>query len=110
MAVVDVGGARIWYDEAGEGPSVLLLHGGLGDSGLWEPLVPFDAERFRTIRTDLRFFGGSSGPAVPWSWQEDVAGILDELGIVWAALVGLSLGGRIALDVELAHHDRLWAV
>jgi len=75
VAVVDVGGARVWYDEAGEGPTVLLLHGGLGDSGLWEPVVPFLAQRFRTIRTDLRFFGRSTGPAVPWSWEEDVVGV-----------------------------------
>ena len=110
MAVVDVNGARLWYDEAGSGQTVLLLHGGLGDSGLWEPVVPLLAERFRTIRIDLRFFGRSTGPAMPWSWQEDVVGVLDELGIERAALVGLSLGGRIALDVALAHPDRLWAV
>ena len=63
MPVVDLNGARLWYDESGSGPAVLLLHGGLGDSGLWEPVVPFLAERFRTIRTDLRFFGRSIGPA-----------------------------------------------
>ena len=110
MPAVDVNGARLWYDEAGQGgPAVLLLHGGLGDSGLWEPVVPFLAERFRTIRTDLRFFGRSTGPAAPWSWQDDVVGVLDELGIERAALVGLSLGGGIALDVALAHPERLWA-
>jgi len=108
--VVDVNGARLWYDEAGGGRAVLLLHGGLGDSGLWEPVVPFLAERFRTIRTDLRFFGRSTGPAVPWSWHDDVIGVLDELEIERAALVGLSLGGRIALDVALAHPERLWAL
>jgi 3-oxoadipate enol-lactonase len=115
VSVVDVNGARLWYDEAGPlgfegGETVLLLHGGLGDSGLWEPVVPFLAERFRTIRTDLRFFGRSTGPAVPWSWQEDVVGVLDELGVERAALVGLSLGGRIAFDVALAHPGRVWAV
>jgi pimeloyl-ACP methyl ester carboxylesterase len=110
VAVVDVGGARLWYDEAGEGSAVLLLHGGLGDSGLWEPVVPLLAERFRTIRTDLRFFGRSTGPAVPWSWLDDTIGVLDELGIERAALVGLSLGGRLAFDVALAHPERLWAV
>jgi 3-oxoadipate enol-lactonase len=110
MPVVDVNGARLWYDEAGDGETVLLVHGGLGDSGLWEPVVPFLAERFRTIRTDLRFFGRSTGPAAPWSWQDDVVGVLDGLGIERAALVGLSLGGRIALDVALAHPGRLWAV
>jgi 3-oxoadipate enol-lactonase len=110
VAVVDVNGARLWYDEAGSGEVVLLLHGGLGDSGLWEPVVPFLAERYRTIRTDLRFFGRSTGPAVPWSWQDDTVGVLDELGIERAALVGLSLGGKLALDVALAHPERLWAV
>jgi pimeloyl-ACP methyl ester carboxylesterase len=110
VPTVDVNGARLWYDEAGSGPVVLLLHGGLGDSGLWEPVVPFLAERFRTIRVDLRFYGRSTGPAVPWSWQEDAIGVLDELGIERAALVGLSMGGKIALDVALAHPERLWAV
>ena len=110
MPVVDLNGARLWYDESGSGPAVLLLHGGLGDSGLWEPVVPFLAERFRTIRTDLRFFGRSVGPAGPWSWHDDVVGLLDELGVERAALVGLSLGGKLALDIALAHPERLWAV
>jgi 3-oxoadipate enol-lactonase len=110
VPVVDANGARLWYDEAGRGEAVLLLHGGLGDSGLWEPVVPLLAERFRVLRTDLRFFGRSAGPAAPWSWEEDVAGVLDELGIERAALVGLSLGGRIALDVALTWPERLWAV
>jgi 3-oxoadipate enol-lactonase len=110
MPVVDVNGARLWYDEAGSGEAVLLLHGGLGDSELWEPVVPLLAERFRTIRTDLRFFGSSTGPAVPWSWDDDTIGVLDELGIERTALVGLSLGGALALDIALAHPERLWAV
>jgi 3-oxoadipate enol-lactonase len=110
VSVVDVNGARLWYDEAGSGPAVLLLHGGLGDSGLWEPVVPLLAARFRTIRTDLRFFGRSTGPAAPWSWQDDAIGVLDELGIERAAVVGLSLGGKLALDIALAHPERLWAV
>ncbi len=110
MPTVDVNGARLWYDEAGSGPAVLLLHGGLGDSGLWEPVVPFLAERFRTIRIDLRFFGRSTGPAVPWSWHDDVVGVLDALAVERTALVGLSVGGRIAYDVALDHPGRLWAL
>ncbi|HZT54033.1 MAG TPA: alpha/beta fold hydrolase, partial [Gaiellaceae bacterium] len=110
VPALDVGGARLWYDEAGTGPAVLLLHGDLGDSGLWEPVVPLLAERVRAIRTDLRFFGRSTGPAAPWSWPEDVVGVLDGLGLERAALVGLSLGGQIALDVALAHPERLWAL
>ncbi|MGH3009775.1 MAG: alpha/beta fold hydrolase [Gaiellaceae bacterium] len=108
--MVEVNGGRLWYYEAGDGTPLLLLHGGLGDSELWEPVVPFLSERFRTIRTDLRFFGRSTGPAAPWSWQDDVIGVLDELGIDRVALVGLSLGGRVAIDVALAHPERLSAL
>ena len=110
MPSVDVNGARLWFDEAGSGPAVLLLHGGLGDSELWEPVVPFRAARFRTIRTDLRFYGRSTGPNAPWSWQDDAIGVLDALEIERAAIVGLSMGGKLALDIALAHPDRLWAV
>jgi pimeloyl-ACP methyl ester carboxylesterase len=110
VPTVDVNGARLWYDEAGDGQTVLLLHGGLGDSGLWEPVAPFLAEQFRTIRTDLRFFGRSTGPAVPWSWQQDVVGVLDALEIARTALVGLSLGGKLAFDIALAHPERFWAL
>ena len=110
MSVVDVNGARLWYAEAGSGEAVLLLHGGLGDSGLWEPVVPFLAERFRTLRTDFRFYGRSAGPNAPWSWEEDVIALLAELGIERTALVGLSMGGRIAIDLALAAPERLWAL
>jgi 3-oxoadipate enol-lactonase len=110
VATVDVNGARLWYDEAGSGAAVLLVHGGLGDSGLWAPVVPFLADRFRVIHTDLRFYGRSTGPAVQWSWQKDIAGLLDALGIERAALVGLSMGGRLALDVALARPERVWAL
>ncbi len=110
MPTVEVNGARLWYDEAGSGPALLLLHGGLGDSELWEPVVPFLAERFRVIRTDLRFFGRSTGPAAPWSWHDDAIGILDALGVERAALAGLSLGGRLATEIALANPERISAL
>jgi pimeloyl-ACP methyl ester carboxylesterase len=110
VPTVEVNGARLWYDEAGSGPPLMLLHGGLGDSGLWEEMVPFLADHFRTIRTDLRFFGRSTGPAVPWSWQDDAIGVLDALGVEHAALAGLSLGGRLATEIALAHPERVSAL
>jgi 3-oxoadipate enol-lactonase len=110
VPTVDVNGAELWYDEAGSGPAVLLVHGGLGDSGLWEPVVPFLADRFRVIRTDLRFYGRSTGPVVPFSWQDDLVGVLDQLALDGVALVGLSMGGRLVLDVALAHPERVWAL
>ena len=52
----------------------------------------------------------SVGVAAPFSFEDDVMAVLDELGLERAALVGLSLGGRIAIDVALAHPGRLWAL
>jgi len=107
---MDVAGARLWVEEEGRGPAVLFLHGGLGDHRLWEPEARALADRFRCIRYDLRFFGRSEGPGEEWSSIDDAVGVLDTLGVERAALVGLSLGGGLALDVALAHPDRVWAV
>jgi 3-oxoadipate enol-lactonase len=107
---VDVNGARLLVDEAGDGPAVVLLHGGLGDMRLWEPVARRLAKRFRVVRYDFRHFGGSTGPGVAFSNVDDLVGLLDELELGRAALVGLSKGGRIALDAALAHPERIWAL
>jgi 3-oxoadipate enol-lactonase len=107
---VDVNGARLWVEEEGSGPAVLFIHGGLGDRRLWEPQARALSERFRCIRYDLRFFGGSESPGVEFSHIEDVTGLLDALDVERAALVGLSFGGGIALDAALSYPERVWAV
>jgi pimeloyl-ACP methyl ester carboxylesterase len=89
---------------------VVFVHGGLGDSRLWEPQAHALASRFRTIRYDLRFWGRSESPGVEFSSVDDLVGVLDATGVDRAALVGLSLGGGIALDATLAHPDRVWAL
>jgi pimeloyl-ACP methyl ester carboxylesterase len=110
MSYVDVNGARLWVEQEGEGPAVVFVHGGLGDSRLWEPQAHALASRFRTIRYDLRFWGRSESPGVEFSSVDDLVGLLDAIGVEKAALVGLSLGGGLALDVTLAHRDRVWAL
>jgi 3-oxoadipate enol-lactonase len=110
MAHRDVNGARLWVEEEGAGPAVLFIHGGLGDLRLWEPQARALSDRFRCIRFDLRFYGRSESPGVAFSQVEDAVGVLDALGVERAALVGLSFGGGLALDVALTHPDRVWAV
>lgn len=110
MPHVDVNGARLWIEQAGEGPAVLFVHGGLGDSRLWEPEARALASRFRTIRYDLRLWGRSESPGMAFSPVDDLIGVLDATGVERAALVGLSLGGGLALDAALAHPDRVWAI
>jgi 3-oxoadipate enol-lactonase len=110
MPHVDVNGARLWVEQEGDGPAVLFVHGGLGDSRLWEPEARTLASRFRTIRYDLRLWGRSESPGVAFSPVDDLIGVLDAIGVERAALVGLSLGGGLALDVAIAHPERVWAV
>jgi 3-oxoadipate enol-lactonase len=107
---VDVNGARIWVEDEGRGPAVLFIHGGLGDHRLWEPQARALASRFRCIRYDMRLWGRSTSPAMEFSPVDDAVGVLDALDVEHAALVGLSLGGGLALDVALAHPDRVWAL
>ena len=101
---------ELWAEESGAGHAVLFLHGGLGDSRLWEPIADIVARRFRCIRYDLRFYGRSSGPAEEWSSIDDAVAILDRFDVDRTALVGLSLGGGLAIDVALAHPERVWAI
>jgi pimeloyl-ACP methyl ester carboxylesterase len=107
---LEVNGGRLWLEETGSGPAVLFIHGGLGDSRLWEPQARSLADHFRTIRFDLRFYGRSESPGIAFSAVDDVIGLLDALEIERAALVGLSLGGALALDVALLHPERVWAI
>jgi pimeloyl-ACP methyl ester carboxylesterase len=107
---VDVNGARLWVEEEGSGPAVLFVHGGLGDLRLWEPQALVLARHFRCIRYDLRFWGRSESPGVEFSSVDDAIGVLDALDVDRAAIVGLSLGGGLALDVTLAHPERVWAL
>lgn len=110
MPHVDVNGARLWVEEDGTGPAVLFVHGGLGDLRLWEPQARALASRFRCIRYDLRFWGRSESPGVEFSLVDDAIGVLDALDVDRAAIVGLSLGGGLALDVTLAYPERVWAL
>ena len=108
--LVDVNNARFWVDDEGEGPAIVFLHGGLGDSRLFEPQARELADSFRCVRFDLRCWGRTEAPGEPFSWIDDTVGLLDALEIERAALVGLSFGGGIALDVALAHPDRVSAL
>ncbi|HEY1367503.1 MAG TPA: alpha/beta hydrolase [Gaiellaceae bacterium] len=110
MGEIEVAGGSLYVEEAGDGPAVVLVHGGLGDRRLWdEQMAPF-AERFRVVRFDLRGFGRSSSAPGTFGVVDDVVAVLDALGIARAALVGLSFGGRIAIDAALELPDRVWAL
>ena len=96
-------GVDVAYDDSGEGPPLLLLHAGIADRTMWDDVTPMLAERFRVIAPDLRGYGKTPLPDGPFVYAADVAGLLEGLGIERALVVGVSLGGHVALDLALAH-------
>ncbi|MEO6461517.1 MAG: alpha/beta fold hydrolase, partial [Candidatus Eisenbacteria bacterium] len=97
------------HDANGSGPPALLLHG-LGLSReVYAPLLPALAARCRVIRLDLRGHGASAASdlAEPYSHHEDVLATLDAMGLERVDVVGLSLGGSVAVDLALAHPSRV---
>jgi pimeloyl-ACP methyl ester carboxylesterase len=100
----------LYYETGGGGQPVVLLHPGFADSRIWDPQWQPYAERFRVVRLDLRGFGHSPISGMPIRYALDVAAILDRLAIRDAALVGCSLGGRVALELAVARPDLLRAL
>ena len=103
--LADVNGTRLFYETAGKGSVVVLIHGGLVDSRLWDEQFKEFAKSYRVIRYDLRGFGRSGYPVAPFSHVEDLYALLKFLKVERASLVGLSLGGMIAMDFTLEHPE-----
>ncbi len=94
-------GARIWYASYGAGAPVILLHGGLGNSGNWGYQVPaLVSAGYRVIVIDSRGHGRSTRDARPYSYElmaSDVSAVMRVLHLAKASLVGWSDGACTAL-------------
>ena len=106
----DVNGARLWYELAGDGPPLALLHAGIADARMWDAQVEHFARRFRVLRYDARGYGRSDFPAGPFARHDDLHGLLRHLGIERVALVGCSMGGATAIDFALTHPEMVTAL
>jgi pimeloyl-ACP methyl ester carboxylesterase len=98
---VENDGARIWYASYGSGLPVILLHGGLGNSGNWGYQVPALVKSgYQTVVIDSRGHGRSTRDTRPYSYElmaSDVLALMDKLKLEQAALVGWSDGACTAL-------------
>jgi 3-oxoadipate enol-lactonase len=92
-------------EQAGEGPPVVLLHEGIGDSRMWEPQWASYAERFHVVRFDMRGFGQSPPAVGSFSLSGDLVELLDGLQLGPATLIGMSLGGAVATETTIARPD-----
>ena len=112
MSEVRVNGVRLYYEEHGEGPPILCIHGTGGSALIWGAAVPELARLGRVIVYDRRGCTRSQRPD-PYDktsvaqHADDAAALLDAVGAAPVAVVGRSYGGAIAIDLALRYPERV---
>jgi 3-oxoadipate enol-lactonase len=109
-AFADVNGARLYYEDAGEGHPLVFVHAGIADSRMWDGQFAAFAGHNRVIRYDLRGFGKSKMVRGDFSHTRDLLALLDFLNVDSAYIVGCSMGGGTAIDLALAYPERVAAL
>ena len=100
----EVNGTRLYYEVAGSESPLVLIHGFSLDHRMWQDQVTVFAKSYQVIRYDVRGFGRSKLPTDEgYSCPDDLKALLDHLGIGHASILGLSMGGEIAIDFALAY-------
>src|SRR5579864_3460644 len=110
MAFVDNQGARIYWDEQGQGEPVLLIMGLGYPSAMWYRIRPALSARYRTIAFDNRGIGQSDVPPGPYLialMASDAKAVMDAAGIESAHVFGVSMGGMIAQEFALQYPKRV---
>jgi 3-oxoadipate enol-lactonase len=111
MPAIHANGLDLAYGIDGDGPQTLVLVNGLADAKeSWAAQIPAFGERYRVISFDNRGIGESPTPPGPYTttdMAEDLAGLVDALGVHRFHLLGVSMGGMIAQEYAIAHADRL---
>ena len=104
---IPVGPDEVWAEHlAGDGVPIVLLHPGMGDSRVWEPVMP-RLEGRRVVRYDVRGYGRSEAPTAEFSLLDDLVAVLDQLALERVLLVGSSMGGGTALGLALTDPARV---
>jgi 3-oxoadipate enol-lactonase len=107
------GDADIFYDVAGNGPPVVLLHPFPVNHEFWFPVSRLLSQRYRLIIPDVRGHGDSGigeGPATMQKHAEDISRVMTAVGVGRAPLVGVSIGGYAIFEFWRKFRDRVSAV
>lgn len=106
----DVNGISMYYEIHGTGQPTVLLHGGLGSAEMFAPVLPAFAAGRQIIAVDLQGHGRTADIDRPLDvafMADDVAALLDHLGIAQADVIGYSLGGGVALQLGFRHPGKV---
>jgi pimeloyl-ACP methyl ester carboxylesterase len=107
METVEVDGLRVGYERAGQGPPVVLLHGYVGDGATtWRGQLDALSDQFTVVAWDMPGAGRSSDPPESFGlegYADCLAGFIGRLGLERPHVVGLSLGGAVALELYRRH-------
>src|ERR1700761_1483567 len=106
MSYADVDGLALWYSEHGSGDPLILLHGGIGAAEMFDPILDTLVAGRRVITVDLPGHGHTASPGRPLRYEEmadQIAGLIRQLGLDQTDLMGLSLGGGVALRTAIQH-------
>jgi 3-oxoadipate enol-lactonase len=110
MPTVRVNDIDMYYEIHGEGEPVILIAGLNSDHTLYRQIIPRLAESYKVIAFDNRGVGQTDKPDIPYSIEmmaDDLAGLLNALGIEQAHFLGTSMGGRIATALALRHPQQV---
>ena len=105
MPTLPINGVDIAYDESGSGPPLLLIHAGIVDRRMWDDVLPAFAQGHRVVRFDLRGYGDTPLPSGEFAYGADVVALLAALDVERSSIIGVSMGGHVALDVAIAHPE-----
>ena len=101
-----VNGLNLYYEIHGTGQPLVLLHGGLGSTGMFGELVSLLAQTRQVIAVDLQAHGRTADIDRPMRYElmgDDIAALITHLGVAKADVMGYSLGGGVALRTAIQH-------
>ncbi len=106
----DVNGINLYYETHGSGRPMILLHGGLGSGEMFGPILPALAAGHQVVAVDLQGHGRTADidrPIDEKLMADDVAALIDHLGLEQPDVVGYSLGGGVAFHVAVRHPEKV---
>jgi pimeloyl-ACP methyl ester carboxylesterase len=103
--------ARIYYEIAGEGQPIVMIHAGIADSRQWDNEFAYFTRRYRVLRYDLRGYGRSQPVEGEFSHLQDLTALIDDLELDQPlVLMGCSMGGGLAMNYALTQPSKVKAL